>query len=63
MKVKDLYPDDLPSSDFPEIVHQLNCVKNGLEEVDDDYTRQEIYDLLPAHAGMIPPRQSFPTGS
>ena len=53
MNVKDLYPDDLPTSDLPEIVHQLNCVKNGLEEVDDDYTQQEIYDRISMSAIII----------
>lgn len=53
MNVKDLYADDLPTSDLSEIVHQLNQVKNDLEEVNDDWTRQEIYDRISMSAIII----------
>ena len=53
MSVKDIHPDDLPTSDLPEIVHRLGEVKNGLDEVNDDYSRQEIYDRISMSATII----------
>ena len=38
--------EDLPDSDLPEIAYRLMCVKDDLECVNDDYTRQEIYDRI-----------------
>lgn len=53
MSVKDMWPDELPGSDFHEIAGRLADVKNGLEEVDDDYTRQELYDRMSMSAIII----------
>ena len=53
MSVKDLVPDDLPGSDFHEIACRLADVRNGLEEVNDDYSRQEVYDRISMSAIII----------
>ena len=45
--------DDLPNSDLPEIAYRLTCVKEDLECVNDDYTRQEIYDRISMCAIVI----------
>ena len=43
---EDIDRDDLPTTDLHEIACRLTEVKNRLEEVDDDYTRQEMYDCM-----------------
>lgn len=53
MSVFDICQDRLPKSDFPEIVYRLTQEKNALEEVNDDYTRQEIYDRCSMTAIII----------
>ena len=53
MNVKEMHPEELPTSDLPEIAHRLHAVKDGLEEVDDDFTRQEIYDRISMSAVVI----------
>ena len=53
MSVKDILQDQLPASDFPEIVYRLRAVRKGLEEVDDDYSRQEVYDRISMSAIVI----------
>ena len=53
MSVKDFTLDELPGSDFHEIACRLADVKNGLEEVNDDYLRQEIYDRISMSAIII----------
>lgn len=53
MSVKDILQDQLPASDFPEIVYRLTEVRKGLEEVDDDYSRQEVYDRISMSAIVI----------
>lgn len=53
MSVKDLMPDELPVSDLPEIAFRLAAVRDGLEEVNDDYSRQEVYDRISMSAIII----------
>ena len=53
MSVKDLMQDDLPASDFHEIACRLADVRDGLEEVNDDYSRQEVYDRISMSAIII----------
>jgi hypothetical protein len=53
MSVKDMLTDELPSSDLPEIMYRLKDRKDRLEDVNDDYTRQEIYDRISMSAIII----------
>jgi hypothetical protein len=48
-----MLPDELPSSDLPEILYRLRDMKDRLEDVNDDYTRQEIYDRISISAIII----------
>lgn len=48
-----MMPDELPSNDFHEIAYRLAKVRDDLEEVDDDYSRQEIYDRISTSATII----------
>ena len=43
MSVYDLQHDELPKSDMPEMVVRLTEAVNALDEIDDDFSRQEIY--------------------
>lgn len=44
MSVYDLEHDELPKSDIPEITLRLTEAVDALEEMDDDFSRQEIYE-------------------
>ena len=46
MSVKDLNHSELPASDFHEVAYRLNEVARELEEANDDWSRQEIYDRI-----------------
>lgn len=53
MSVKDMMLDELPGSDFHEIAFRLADVRDRLEEVNDDYSRQEVYDRISMSAIII----------
>lgn len=53
MNCKDIDHNDLPTTDLHEIAYRLTEVKDKLEEVNDDYTRQEIYDRISMSAIII----------
>jgi len=44
MSVYDLQHEELPKSDIPEMVVRLTEVANALDEINDDFSRQEIYE-------------------
>jgi len=46
MNCRDIDRNDLPTTDLHEMACRLAEVKDGLEEVNDDYTRQEVYDRM-----------------
>lgn len=43
MSVYDLQHEELPKSDIPEMVVRLTEAVNALDEINDDFTRQDIY--------------------
>lgn len=44
MSVYDLEHEELPKSDIPEITFRLTKAVDVLDEIDDDFSRQEIYE-------------------
>jgi uncharacterized protein YydD (DUF2326 family) len=44
MSVYDLQHDELPKSDIPEMAVRLTEAVNALDEIDDDFSRQEVYE-------------------
>jgi hypothetical protein len=40
------YPDAPPKSDLPEVLYRLSKVMKMLEEINDDFTRNEIYERV-----------------
>ena len=46
-------PEDLPKSDLSEIAYRMDEVKQRLEEVSDDWSRQEMYDCIGYQASVL----------
>lgn len=46
MSVHDMHRDHMPKTDIAEVAYRVREVQRRLEEVCDDWTRQEMYDCI-----------------
>ena len=53
MSVRNMERADMPATDISEVSYRLREVRRRLEEVCDDWSRQEMYDCIGYQSAVI----------
>ena len=53
MSVKSMLAGELPKSDLSEIAYRIGGVRDRLEEVCDDWSKQEMYDCIGYQSSVL----------